>query len=541
MAIVDEKPLSLEANSWQTSDIYQNYLKSLGQTEWSSGLKQVNIKPIALKPMPNLGLDPITASVTETKQDIEKTNNYFDNYKQDKNTEKSIGKIENGSAKFGGFIKEYFSRNSGKSNTNTSTDSPTTGSPTTGSPTTKNTSTEKPGKGAKWAQGANIAAGIVDSFGESIGDFSEKKGWKVKSTTNREQLRDAAFSGVNKVMMKSGNPYLMAIGATNTLIDKTGGMSSATSRDKELSDSNNLSNATNTGNLIASFTAVGSGYFLKKTDKYNVSNELNNSSAYTGLAADNRAISNNFSEKKLFFGRKKAQNILRNAKNLDANIRDTLDKNKELMTTSNAFDLQYQNTMQGGYDQANSTRIGKSGLKIDEIKILKNIQNKNNIKENIKIIKLSQENLETFKQNDFSRSGKMFINILEEIFPEINSFQKGGQINIIPGGALHAHKHNLIEVSDIYKNVTKKGIPVVIYEEGNTITQTAEVETSEVILHKELTDKLEELREINTKESQLKAGKLLATELIKNTINYSKEYRDILKTKKLSQNNEIHL
>ena len=531
MAIVDEKPLSLEANSWQTSDIYQNYLKSLGQTEWSSGLKQVNIKPIALKSMPNLGLDPITASVTETKQDIEKTNNYFDNYKQDKNTEKSIGKIENGSAKFGGFIKEYFSKNSGKSNTNTITDSPTT----------ENTSIEKPVKGAKWAQGANIATGIVDSFGESIGDFSEKQGWKVKSTTNTEKLRDATFSGVNSAMMKSGVPIVSWIGAAHTLIDKTGGMSSATSRDKELSDSNNLSKATNTGNLISSFTTVGSGYFLKKTDKYNVSNELNNSSAYTGLAADNRAISNNFSEKKLFFGRKKAQNILRNAKNLDANIRDTLDKNKELMTTSNAFDLQYQNTMQGGYDQANSTRIGKSGLKIDEIKILKNIQNKNNIKENIKKIKLSQENLETFKQNDFSRSGKMFINILEEIFPEINSFQKGGQINIIPGGALHAHKHNLIEVSDIYKNVTKKGIPVVIYEEGNTITQTAEVETSEVILHKELTDKLEELREINTKESQLKAGKLLATELIKNTINYSKEYRDILKTKKLSQNNEIHL
>lgn len=541
MAIVDEKPLSLEANSWQTTDIYQNYLKSLGQTEWSSGLKQVNIKPIAFKSMPNLGLDPITASVTETKQDIERTNNYFDNYKQDKNTEKSIEKIENGSAKFGGFLKEYFSRNSGKSNTNTTTGSPTTGSPTTGRPTTKNTSTEKPDKGAKLAQGANIAAGIVDSFGDSIGDFSEKKGWKVKSTTNREQLRDAAFSSVNSVMMKSGNPYLMAIGATNTLIDKTGGMSSATSRDKELSDSNNLSNATNTKNLIASFAAPGAGYFLKKTDKYNVSNELNNSSAYTGLAADNRAISNNFSEKKLLFGKNKAQKILSNAKNLDAKIRDTLDKNKELMTTSNAFDLQYQNTMQGGYDQANSTRIGKSGLKIDEIKILKNIQNKNNIKENIKKIKLSQENLETFKQNDFSRSGKMFINILEEIFPEINSFQKGGQINIIPGGALHAHKHNLIEVSDIYKNVTKKGIPVVIYEEGNTITQTAEVETSEVILHKELTDKLEELREINTKESQLQAGKLLATELIKNTINYSKEYRDILKTKKLSQNNEIHL
>ena len=529
MPIVDDKPLSLEANSWQTSGIYQNYLKSLGQTEWSSALKQVNIKPIAPKSMPNLGLDPITASVTETKQDIAKTNNFFNNYNKNNILEE---KIKNNGNTAGNFLKKFFKNNKKQEPkiTNNSTQEVNT-----------NTANTEKIKGEKWAKGANIATGLIDSFSESIGDFSEKQGWKVKSTTKTEKLRDATFSTVNSAMMKTGAPIVSWIGAANTLIDKTGGMSSATSHDKELSDSNNLSKAANTGNLIASFTAVGSGYFLKKTDKYNISNELNTSSAYTGLAADNRAISNNFSEKKLSFGRKKAQKILHNAKNLDASIRDTLDKNKELMTTSNAFDLQYQNTMQGGYDQASSTRIGKSGLKIDEIKILKNIQNKNNIKENIKKIKLSQENLEIFKQNDFSRSGKMFINILEEIFPEINSFQKGGQINIIPGGALHAHKHNLVEVSDIYKNVTKKGIPVVIYEEGNNITQTAEVETSEVILHKELTDKLEELREINTKESQLQAGKLLATELIKNTINYSKEYRDILKTKKLSQNNEIHL
>ena len=125
------------------------------------------------------------------------------------------------------------------------------------------------------------------------------------------------------------------------------------------------------------------------------------------------------------------------------------------------------------------------------------------------------------------------IDILEKIFPKIDSFQKGGQINIIPGGAVQAHKHNLTDISDIYENITKKGIPVVVYEEGNNITQTAEVETSEVILYKELTDKLENLREKNNKESQLEAGKILAIELIKNTINYSKEYRDILKTKKL--------
>ena len=139
MAIVDDKPLSLEANSWQTSDIYQNYLKSLGQTEWSSALKQVNIKPIALKSMPNLGLDPITNSVTETKQDIEKTNDFFNNYNKNNILEE---KIKNNGNTAGNFLKEFFQNNKKQKPeiTNNSTQKVNT-----------NTANTEKIKGEKWA------------------------------------------------------------------------------------------------------------------------------------------------------------------------------------------------------------------------------------------------------------------------------------------------------------------------------------------------------------------------------------------------------
>lgn len=103
------------------------------------------------------------------------------------------------------------------------------------------------------------------------------------------------------------------------------------------------------------------------------------------------------------------------------------------------------------------------------------------------------------------------------ITSDIEMFQKGGTINVIPEGALHARKNNM-EMD----NITKKGIPVVD-KEGE---QQAEIERNEVILRLEVTQKLEELSKIyNSEESSkeqkeqaaLEAGKLLSDEILYNT------------------------
>lgn len=96
-------------------------------------------------------------------------------------------------------------------------------------------------------------------------------------------------------------------------------------------------------------------------------------------------------------------------------------------------------------------------------------------------------------------------------------FQQGGSINIIPEGALHAHKHNM----DM-EGITKKGIPVI----DNNGEQQAEIEREEIIFRKEVTKQLEELEkkfydsETSQKEKDecaLEAGKLLVEEILYNT------------------------
>lgn len=100
-------------------------------------------------------------------------------------------------------------------------------------------------------------------------------------------------------------------------------------------------------------------------------------------------------------------------------------------------------------------------------------------------------------------------------------FQQGGSINIIPEGALHAHKHNM----DM-EGITPKGIPVVSNKEGDEVEQQAEIEREEIIFRLEVTKKLEELEEKyydeetsqrEKDECALEAGKLLVEEILYNT------------------------
>jgi hypothetical protein len=99
----------------------------------------------------------------------------------------------------------------------------------------------------------------------------------------------------------------------------------------------------------------------------------------------------------------------------------------------------------------------------------------------------------------------------------------GGKINVIPEGALHAHKNNY--EGELGDQVTSKGIPVITYEEDGKITQHAEIEHSEIIFNKDVTDQLEEwfkeykdtTKSINKSDLELKCGKFLTTEILENT------------------------
>ena len=113
---------------------------------------------------------------------------------------------------------------------------------------------------------------------------------------------------------------------------------------------------------------------------------------------------------------------------------------------------------------------------------------------------------------DSEKAAKYFTEHYKEEFPDIFQFAKGGAMNVIPEGALHARKHNM----DM-EGITKKGIPVITKEEGGEIVQHAEIERDEIIFTKEVTEKLEELYKKGTDEAAIEAGKILAREIMENT------------------------
>ena len=101
---------------------------------------------------------------------------------------------------------------------------------------------------------------------------------------------------------------------------------------------------------------------------------------------------------------------------------------------------------------------------------------------------------------------------------EPDKIKETNQKNVIPEGALHAHKHHMENAEDL----TKKGIPVV----DNNGEQQAEIEREELILSLEVTKQLEDLHKryqgyTNTQKEKdelaIEAGKLLVYEILHNT------------------------
>lgn len=103
---------------------------------------------------------------------------------------------------------------------------------------------------------------------------------------------------------------------------------------------------------------------------------------------------------------------------------------------------------------------------------------------------------------------------------EVEAFKSGGQMNVIPEGALHARKNNMELAEE--GEVTHKGIPVV----DNDGEQQAEVEKEEWTMSKELTEDVERwykkyfndnTPKMEKEELAIKCGKRIVEELLHNT------------------------
>lgn len=117
-----------------------------------------------------------------------------------------------------------------------------------------------------------------------------------------------------------------------------------------------------------------------------------------------------------------------------------------------------------------------------------------------------------------------YIQKIEAYLNGTQAFKQGGQMNVIPEGALHARKNNMELAKE--GEVTSKGIPVVSKGENGEIIQHAEVEKEELTVTKEVTNKLEswykKFFDENTSQSDkdeiaIKCGKYITKEILFNT------------------------
>lgn len=218
---------------------------------------------------------------------------------------------------------------------------------------------------------------------------------------------------------------------------------------------------------------AGNTIEAKKSDVWDASDGIARA-AYSGTGMDIDAAQT-FGNKRVLFNRGKMNRVIRE-QNLRNSIAE-LNVNQAKLAREGAgtytadLNSQYQNQIMGNRMQ---TAIGKNGMKLPELSEVKML-------------------LATRK------------------------FQAGGKMNVIVEGAFHSRKNHLSEINPELEDVTPKGIPVITRDEGGEIVQTAEVEQKEMILHLELTQKLEELYQNGSEEAMIEAGKLLTEEIINNT------------------------
>lgn len=193
--------------------------------------------------------------------------------------------------------------------------------------------------------------------------------------------------------------------------------------------------------------------------------------------------------------RNKANQQIHNAQMQQSKMSNIADEAQMAFAASNnpLIGLGTQLQLNGGYQQS-AVRAGKSGLKMDRGFAKR-------------VIKLSNGKKSRIKK------------IQEEVrAEEVAGFKNGGAVNVIPDGALHAHKHHLEDVDGKFEEVTTKGIPVITEEKGGDIKQHAEVEREEIIFNLDVTKQLEKLMQDGSDEAAIEAGKLLVHEILENTV-----------------------
>ena len=325
-------------------------------------------------------------------------------------------------------------------------------------------------------------------------------------------------------------------------------------------------------------TPVGliNGIGAKRTQDFSANNDTIEKvgGSYGGsINTINDAVSKANKKYGLFSGgaRRKANNLINTARqqqNIMTNISD--EYQDQLANKSDLAYTRYNTDINGGYQQQ-YIRAAKQGAILNRIQLRKQreggvLSNQLHSKINLETQEVEWKPVININQKtpEFKEGGELVNN--QETIQETNSvwqpninletiqiMEEGGktdkpkqesdkieetnQKNVIPEGALHAHKHHMENAEDL----TKKGIPVV----DNNGEQQAEIEREELILSLEVTKQLENLykryqEDTNTQKEKdelaIEAGKLLVYEILHNTIDRTGLIKECKKGGTLDEN-----
>lgn len=326
---------------------------------------------------------------------------------------------------------------------------------------------------------ASVVGGLADagvSFDVGLGDYNDRPTAQQLNET-QEAVRQGIYSGVSAIPM-----FGPLISAGLQLTDGLGKMlgTQMSNISKDAAEDAGLSRGFN--NVVATIPGLGSvlGAFTKKADEFEIDRErlAGVGSAYDMSTFDSAEDLSGG----LFLGQRNKvndfiaeQNRLRDTM---TSISDAQKLRKEGASVA-AADLTQQNKNRYSGLTGGQMAIGKKGMKLD----------------------------------------------LSWARGLLSKFQKGGKLgtpglesNVIVEGAYHAHKNHLDEVNPELSDMTPKGIPVATEDASGNKTQVAEIEVGELILTKDLTNKLEELYKDGSDDAAIQAGMLFADEIIDNTV-----------------------
>lgn len=346
-------------------------------------------------------------------------------------------------------------------------------------------STVKPGGGLFSKANIGNTMSKAGGYADMIGSFIPKKEQSAL-TTGLNQGYDAAANMISSVpgvgtivggAMKIGG--MLSDGLTALGV----GTDQMTTTDKILDSK------------FMKLTPMGlvNAFGAKKADTIYKDNETweQQGSAYGGsMAKVDNALTKSGKKYGAFSGkaRRKANAQIAEAKRQQNLVSDINQEAQDAFAASNyrGIGLRNELALSGGY---RNMAVGKQGMKILD-----------------KESQWAREVLNKAKKHK------------EEPVEQPPKFEEGGKVNVIPDGALHAHKHHLEEIDPKLKEVTSKGIPVITEEDGGKLKQHAEIERNEIIFRLEVTKELEDLMKDGSDEAAIKAGKLLTHEIINNTI-----------------------